>query len=211
MGTLFHFGDSYGTVGKQDTHFVGLISERIKYKFNSRGVISGGSNEMILNKLLSCVMDIKRGDILFFNLSFFVRGSYYDKDMGEVMSTNRYYNDRELNNTRNFRKDYIMDIITHQLDYNEDYNRRLFFQFDTIFKQLHLMGVHIYYIFIVENEWSNSLLEYGTKISFPTDFYTWLDDNEYHNQEECHYTRGVQENICDYVMEQMKTHTKQLI
>ena len=204
MGTLYHFGDSYAAVGSTDKHFVNHITERINYKHNGNGIISGGSNEMILNKLLYNIMYIKEGDILFFNFSFFVRGCYYDREENKVMSTNYYYNDRSITYEFNTQKDYIIDIITHQLDHNEDYNRRLFHQFNTIFKQLHLMGVHIYYIFIVENEWSNTLLNYGNKITFPTDFYTWLDDNGYHNQEECHYTRGIQENICDYVMGQMK-------
>ena len=202
MGTLYHFGDSYGTSSITDKHFVQHICENINYVYNDK-VLPGGSNEMILNKLLSCVMDIKKGDILFFNFSFFVRGSYYDKEKGKVISTNSYYNDIDVTHTLNTQKDYIIDIITHQLDYNEDYNRRLFHQFNTLFKQLNHMGIPINYMFIVENEWSNTLLNYGTKITFPTDFHTWLDDNGYHNQEECHYTRGVQGHICDYVMEQM--------
>jgi hypothetical protein len=202
MGTIYHFGDSYGTVGKlQNKHFVEYISERINYDYNMSGTIPGGSNEMILNKLLSYLMDIQKGDMLFFNFSFFVRGSYYDRDMGEVVSTNFYYN--ETSYTLDAKKDYVIDIITHQIDYNEDYNRRLFHQFNIIFKQLHLRDIPIYYIFIVENEWSDTLLNYGTKITFPTDFLTWLNHNDYHKGEECHYTRGIQENICDYVMEQL--------
>jgi hypothetical protein len=203
MNTLHHFGDSYADVIIPNTHFVCLISQQLKYNYKGEGKIPGGSNEMILNRLLYNMMDIKEGDILFFNFSFFVRGSYYDRDKKKVMSTNYYYND--VNSTFSFEppKEYIMDILTHQLDYNEDYNRRLFHQFNTIFERLHHMGVQIYYIFIVENEWSDSLLDYGTKITFPTDFSSWLDTNGYHDQEECHYSRGVQGNICDYVMEQI--------
>lgn len=203
MRTIFHYGDSYATVNETSKHFITLIAEKLKYNVDGNGTVPGGSNEMILNKLLSNILKIKRGDILFFNFSFFVRGSYYDKETGQVMSTNRYYNDMELTNTLNPRKDYIMDIINYQLDNNEDYNRRIFYQFDIIFKELQLMGVKIYYIFIVENEWSNSLLQYGTKITFPIDFYTWLNQNEYHNEEDCHYTLGVQGYICDYIMEQL--------
>jgi hypothetical protein len=204
MGTLYHFGDSYGTVGSHDKHFVNLISERMD-NINYNNQVTGGlSNEQILTKLLSCVMNIQKGDMLFFNFSFFVRGCYYDRELGELKSTNYYYNDISKFRIINTEKDYIMDIVTYQLDYNEDYNRRVFNQFNTIFEQLHLMDIPIYYIFIVENEWSDTLLKYGNKISFPTDFYTWLDDNDYHRQEECHYTRGIQENIYHYVMGQMK-------
>ena len=203
MGTIFHFGDSYAGVGKVDKHFVKHIAKKINYTYNGIGHIPGGSNEMILSKLLSCVMDIKKGDILFFNFSFFTRGSYYDKDLKKIMSTNYYYNDMDDQITLRDDKDYIMDIISYQMDNNEDYNRRLFHQFNILFKHLHLKGISIYYIFIRENEWSNFLLQYGIKINFSTDFHTWLKDNEYHNEEEVHYTRGVQEHICDYVMGQM--------
>jgi len=204
MSTLFHFGDSYGGTGMIDTHFVKQISKKLDlgyYCFN--GVLPGASNEQILTNLLTHIMNIQKGDMLFFNFSFFVRGCYYDREENKVMSTNYYYNDRDTTYTLSTQKDYVIDIITHQLDYNEDYNRRLFFQFDTIFKQLHLMGIPINYIFIVENEWSDTLLNYGNKITFPKDFCTWLDDNGYHNQEECHYTRGIQGIICDYVMGQL--------
>jgi hypothetical protein len=207
MGTLYHFGDSYGAVGEQDIHFVTLISGRMGNIKYSNQVTGGLSNEQILTKLLSCVMNIQKGDMLFFNFSFFTRGCYYDREMNRIMSTNSIYNDSSLvyvkDKSNRAEHDYVIDIINHQLDHNEDYNRRLFHQFDAIFKQLHLMNILIYYIFIVENEWSDTLLNYGNKISFPTDFNTWLDDNDYHNQEECHYTQGIQEHICDYVMGQM--------
>ena len=211
MNTMYHFGDSYGTMGSTNKHFVNLIGDRLKYVYNGLGVVPGGSNEMILNRLLFTMMKIKKGDMLFFNFSFFVRGSYFDREQNKVMSTNRYYHDKKLNHTDNFREDYVMDIVIHQLDHNEDYNRRLFHQFNTIFEQLNLMGVYINYICIVENEWSDSLMNYGTKITFPTDFYGWLDTNKYHNQEECHYTRGVQDKICDYMMNQVKNNYSKLI
>lgn len=204
MRTLYHFGDSYATVSPMNKHFIRLISEQLKCHYDTRGIFPGGSNELILNRLLSSMMDIKSGDILFFNFSFFVRGSYYNRDKKKVMSTNYYYNDTESTFGFELPEEYIMDIITHQLDYNEDYNRRIFYLFNTIFEQLHLRGVKIFYIFIVENEWSDSLLDYGTKITFPTDFNDWLDSNGYHNQEECHYTRGIQGDIFDYVMGQIK-------
>ena len=206
MGTLYHFGDSYGGVGDHDKHFVKHISERINYDFSNQ-VQSGSANEEILTRLLSCIMDIKEGDMLFFNFSFFIRGCYYNRKMNRIMATNSIYNDSysyyEINRPIETKDDYIIDIINYQLDNNEDYNRRLFFQFDAIFKQLRHRNIPIYYIFIVENEWSNTLLNYGTKITFPLHFSKWLDDNGYHNQEECHYTRGIQENICDYVMKQL--------
>lgn len=203
MSRIFHFGDSYAGTGMIDKHFVHHISKKINYTYCGEGVLPGGSNEQILSKLLYYLMNFKEGDIVFINFSFFTRGCYYDKEIGKIMSTNYYYNDVYGDfKTEDYQK-YIMDIISYQLDNNEDYNRRLFYQFDTIFKQLHRMNIPVNYIFIVENEWSDTLLNYGNKISFSTDFYTWLDSNGYHNQEEGHYTRGIQENICDYVIPQL--------
>ena len=202
MGTLYHFGDSYGSTGMIDKHYIQDISEIINNTYCSE-ITPGSSNEQILTKLLSTIMDIKEGDTLFFNFSFFTRGCYYNREMDKVMSTNYFYNDIDTTYTLTTQKEYIIDIISYQLDNNEDYNRRLFFQFDTLFKQLHLRNIPIYYIFIRENEWSNSLLNYGNKISFPTDFHTWLNNNGYHNNQECHYTLGVQPIIRDYIMKQV--------
>ena len=209
MGRLFHFGDSYGTTGMIDKHYIQDISERINHKYIYE-VVPGSSNEEILTKLLSSIMDIKEGDILFFNFSFFTRGCYYDREESKIISTNYFYNDSDKDFTIGDHKDYIIDIISYQLDNNEDYNRRLFFQFDTIFKQLHRRNIPINYIFIRENEWSNSLLNYGTKISFSPDFYTWLNDNGYHNNQECHYTLGVQPIIRDYIMKQFIHSTDEI-
>jgi hypothetical protein len=215
MGTIHHFGDSYASTGREDKHFVELLSNRMGYDFKMINTTKpGSSNELMLNNLLYKIFEIKDNDILFFNFSFFTRGCYYDKDHKEMRSTNSFYSDGPYGHKDIFNCDhqYIRDIITYQLDCSEDYNRRLFHQFNTLFEQLHKRNILIYYIFIEETPWCNELLGYGNKITFENGFINWLHSNGYHNEEECHYTRGVQGIICNYVMEQIKNnHSPKLI
>jgi hypothetical protein len=98
---------------------------------------------------------------------------------------------------------YIRDVITYQIDCNEDYNRRLFHQFDTLFEQLYKRNIVVNYIFNEETPWCDELLKYGNKIKFDNGFVNWLYSKDYHKEEECHYTRGVQELIYDEIIKQM--------
>lgn len=209
MGTLYHYGDSYATTGNCDIHFVKELANRMKYNYIAIGTVPGGSNEQILSKLLSQVMDIKKGDMLFFNFSFFTRGSYYDRELGKIASTNSIYNenDRRLDISAG----YIMDIVSYQLDYNEDYNRRLFHQYDILFQELNRRRIPVYYIFIERTEFSDGLLEGGYEIKFPGSFYEWLSDNGYNKEQCCHYTQGVQGIICDYVVDKISEDKKKLL
>jgi hypothetical protein len=202
MGKIFHFGDSYATTYDGDNHFVSEFSDRLNYSYGGLGIIPGGSNEQILSKLLMQIIDIKEGDMLFFNFSFFSRGCYYDRDVAQIVSTNMVYNGegKKIDTI----KDYIRDIINYQIDYNEDYNRRLFYQFEIIFRGLHDRGIPVYYIFIEDTGWSDSLLKYGYNIKFPNGFGNWLKSSGYHKNQSCHYTWGVQGIICDYVVDYIK-------
>lgn len=204
MKNLYHFGDSYGSTGFYDTHFVSLLSKKYGYNYVVNWNRDGASNELMLNNLLYKIFDIKDGDMLFFNFSFFVRGCYYDFEKREIKSTNTFYSDGPNENGRIFKcNQYIKDIITYQLDCNEDYNRRLFHQFDAIFEQLYKRNIVVNYIFNEETPWCDELLKYGNKIKFDNGFVKWLYSMDYHKEEECHYTRGVQELLCDEVSKQM--------
>lgn len=203
MNTLYHFGDSYGTVGAEPSkHFVQLISETLNYNYKHESV-GGSSNDQIFNKFLKFIYEFKSGDMIFFNFSFFVRGSYYDKEEKKIMSTNYIVNDidKKITSEGIVGKEYLYGILNYQLDCVEDYNRKVFDRFDTIFKLLSEMNISIYYIFIENSEWSDELLNYGTNIKFENGFYNWLHRMGYHNHEECHYTKGIQGNIRDYIIE----------
>ena len=206
MKNIHHFGDSYASTGRHDKHFVKILAERNGYNYKMINTTKPGScNELMLNNLLYKIFEIEDGDILFFNFSFFVRGCYYDKEYKQIISTNSYYNDGPdgKGDIFNCEHQYIRDIITYQLDCSEDYNRRLFHQFDAIFEQLYKRNVIVNYIFNVESPWCDELLKYGNKIKFDNGFVNWLHSKDYHKEEECHYTQGVQELIYDEVIKQI--------
>ena len=205
MKNVHHFGDSYASTGSNDKHFVKILAEKNGYNYKMINTIKpGSSNELMLNNLLYKIFEIEDGDILFFNFSFFVRGCYYDKEKKEIQSTNSYYNDGPNENGRISKCDqYIRDVVTYQLDCSEDYNRRLFHQFDALFEQLYKRNIVVNYIFNEETSWCNELLKYGNKIKFNNGFVNWLYSKDYHKEEECHYTRGVQELIYDEIIKQM--------
>jgi hypothetical protein len=205
MNNIHHFGDSYASTGPYDKHFVKILSEKNGYNYKMIDTIKpGSSNELMLNNLLYKIFEIEDGDILFFNFSFFVRGCYYDKEKKEIQSTNSYYCDGPNEYGHISKCDqYIRDVITYQIDCNEDYNRRLFHQFDTLFEQLYKRNIVVNYIFNEETPWCDELLKYGNKIKFDNGFVNWLYSKDYHKEEECHYTRGVQELIYDEIIKQM--------
>ncbi len=69
--------------------------------------------------------------------------------------------------------------------------------FDLLVKR----NIKIYYIFNENTEFSDDLLKNGFNIKFPTGFCNWLHQMDYHKEEDCHYTKGVQPNICDHIIE----------
>lgn len=215
MNKIHHFGDSYGGVMYPSIHFVELISEKLGYKYiwNCNG---GSSNEMIFSKLLNKIYKFESNDILFLNFSFFIRGSYYDKDTKEIMSTNRFVSEHTEGNTYGkiqkqfYEKDmeFMSGVISYILEYNEDYNRKLFEKFDIIFKLLLEKKISVFYIFNENCNFSDDLLKYGTHIKFNDGFCNWLTKMGYHNQEDCHYTLGIQPNIMEHVFNEMKKSIK---
>ena len=205
MNNIHHFGDSYASTGIRDKHFVKILAEKNGYNYKMINTVKpGASNELMLNNLLYKIFEIQDGDVLFFNFSFFVRGCYYDKEKKEIQSTNSYYCDGPNSHGHISKCDqYIRDVITYQIDCYEDYNRRLFHQFDVLFEQLYKRNIVVNYIFNEETSWCNELLKYGNKIKFNNGFVNWLYSKDYHKEEECHYTRGVQELIYDEIIKQM--------
>ena len=209
MNKIHHFGDSYGGVTAEGSkHFVRLISEKLGYGYENNSV-GGSSNEMIFSKLLKSIYRFEPGDMLFFNFSFFIRGSYYDMDNKEVMSTNRYVSEQsgsEMYGKKNpvylemERLEYMSGVISYILDYNEDYNRKLFEKFNILFELLTKKNVTIYYIYNENCDFSDDLLKYGNHIRFSSGFCNWLTEMGYHNGEDCHYTFGVQPDIMEHVL-----------
>jgi len=207
---IYHFGDSYGGVKDENKHFVRLISEKLGHKYEN-SCVGGSSNDMIFSELLKNIYRFKPGDMLFFNFSFFIRGSYYDLDNKEVMSTNKYVSEQSSQTMYGKlqpkfiemdRLEYMSGVISYILDYNEDYNRKLFEKFNILFELLTKKNVTIYYIFNENSDFSDDLLNYGNHIKFDNGFCNWLTEMGYHKGEDCHYTFGVQPFIMEYVLNQ---------
>lgn len=208
MNSLYHFGDSYATVKYYDDnkHFCHHIANELnlEYCFDAFG---GLSNELIFDRILNRLNDFKEGDVIFVNFSFFVRGCYYDKKSKDIKSTNTLYNEiynNKIYNTKLYNReilnDGVVDLIKYYLNNTIDYNVRIFKLIDSVFKFLNENGVLIFYIFIEEFEWSDFLLKNGTNISFTNGFYKWLQKNNFHNEEDIHYTVGIQPMLSDVIL-----------
>jgi len=156
--------------------------------------MGGSSNELIFTRFLQNIYNFNDGDVIFFNFSFFIRGTYYDKDKKEILSSNFFINET----LKKYRKidlvgiEYVMDVFNYIIHCSEDYNRKVFDKFNVVFELLVKRNISIYYIFNENSEFSNDLLDYGTNIKFPTGFCNWLHENDYNREEECHYTQGIQ-------------------
>jgi hypothetical protein len=217
MNKIYHFGDSYGCVRTENKHFVQLMSEKLGYGYEWN-CVGGSSNEMIFSKLLKNIYRFESGDMLFFNFSFFIRGSYYDMDNKEVMSTNQYVSENILNHgeiTGGFfkidRLEYMSGVLSYILDYNQDYNRKLFENFNILFELLTKKNITIYYIYNENSDFSDDLLKYGNHIKFDNGFCNWLTEMGYHNLEDGHYTLGVQPNIMEHVLNKCPELNKKLL
>ena len=202
MNKLYHFGDSYSVVFENSKHYVKLLSEKLDLKYGHFGR-GGSSNEQILTRFLSNIFEFKAKDVLFFNFSYFVRGTYYDKEKKEILSSNYFVNDISKR-YRDFDLkglEYVMGVFDYHIKNIEDYNRKVFDKFDVVFETLNKRGVKIYYQFIENSEFSDDLLKYGTNIKIPGGFYNWLRQMDYHREEDGHYSKDVQNNILDYIIE----------
>lgn len=201
MNKLYHFGDSYSNVKIGSKHYVNLLSEKLNLEYNHFGV-GGSSNELILNDFLGKIFEYRFGDVLFFNFSYFVRGTYYDKEKKKIMSSNYFvsdlskqYRDFDLKGL-----EYVMNVFDYQIKNMEDYNRKVFDKFDIVFELLINKGIKIYYQFIENSEFSDDLLKHGVNIKIDDGFYNWLCQMDYHKEEDGHYSKGVQSNILDYII-----------
>ena len=208
MNSLYHFGDSYATVKYYDNnkHFCHHIANELNLEYCFDG-LGGLSNELIFNIILSKLSEFKEKDVIFVNFSFFVRGCYYDKKIKQIKSTNTLYNemyDNKIYNKNIYKKEIInegaVDLVNYYLTNTIDYNIRLFTLIDNVFKFLVEKGINIFYIFVEEMDWSDGLLNYGINISFKDGFGNWLVKNNFHNEEDVHYTVGIQPMLCDVIL-----------
>ena len=214
MKTIHQFGDSYGEILYNNKirdyrikNFIELSAEQLGYMYNNKA-FSGYSNEMILNIILQNLNNIKEGDMIFINFSFFARGCWYDDVFNKIKSTNELY-DELNNNTMFFRKknENVVNLVEYYLNQTKDYNMRIFKLIDSILKYLKLKNIDIFYIFVDDSIWVNELLSVGTNIKFPDGFAKWLVKNNFGLEEESHYTKGIQPILCKTILDKTKNFT----
>jgi len=209
MQKIFHFGDSYGTIKYYDSNkiFCHHIADIIGFEFNTYA-FGGLSNEIIFKKILDNLQYYNQGDILFINFSFLSRGCYYDKIKKEIKSTNTLYNEiynNTIYNTRAYNKilkqnEGVLSLVEYYLNNPIDYNFRLFGLINPVFQYLESKDVSIFYIFAEEADYTDSLLHFGTNIKFKNGYVKWLLENGFHNEEDIHYSVGVQPMLADVIL-----------
>jgi hypothetical protein len=197
---IHHFGDSYTTVNdfmtqKPKDNFIEILAKKLDYKYQNLGYC-GGSNEMIFNILLKRADEIKQNQIIVVNFSFLTRGTYYDEQNNKIDATNTLYH--EIYNKKYFEKangdDKLLLMIDYFLNYHKDYNFRLFNLIDNFFKLLiKEKNIKIYYIHIDDMDYIDNLLTSGTRIKFEGGFGNWLKTNDFHKEEEGHYSKNIQD------------------
>jgi hypothetical protein len=213
--TIHHFGDSYATSGLA-THFVNLIANDIGINYCNYAKI-GDSNELIFQKILEKYNIFKKGDIVFINFSFVNRGCYYDYTLNKVMPSNNFYT--EIYDDIQYKwlesvneKEKINLLFDYYLKYDDDYNRRIFYLINTFLKSLiDEKEIKLYYIFIDNPTYINELLTVGTNINFENGFGKWLLSKKWHENENCHYTMGIQPELANIVLDKVSKFRTSII
>ena len=210
MKKLFHFGDSYGTVKYygDNKHFCHHIADSIEYKYIPAFTVGGASNEIIFRKILEQLHNYGEGDIIFVNFSFFSRGCFLNKVTNTIESTNVLFNelyDNEIINKKKYSRvleenEGVLSLVDYYVKNPLDYNFRLFKLINPLFEYLISKKISIFYIFIDESSYSDTLLTYGTNIKFENGFSNWLIKNNFHNNEDVHYSIGIQPMLANVIL-----------
>lgn len=246
MNSFWHFGDSFAYndfnlefTNTQYNNFGHIISKKLELDYQFRAV-GGYSNDDIFLSILKESNNFKEGDVLFINWSFFSRGSYvdvydsnhnlmqfkeYEFDLNQndflIKSTNHWFNenDMKLNEHQANFEDFISNykfMMDYILNYNFDYNLKLFHKIFTYLKTLDDKNIKIYNLFIRDSE---SLYHNDTKLkikfkehvgyflNFEPSYFDWLVDNEYKGEQEGHYSEGIQEILANHILYKMKNYT----
>jgi hypothetical protein len=219
MSNLYNFGDSYSGASAHFSkikHFTTHIADNIGYSYIMCGA-NGSSNEQILNTIINHLDQFKNGDVVFINFSFFARGCWYDKKSNKVNSTNIFYN--EVSSIKHFlltkkfgmsQSERIVCLLNYYLEHTEDYARRLFTLIDSTLKYIESLGVKVFYIFVDNESYSDNLLKYGTNIKFKNGFAKWLAEHNFHNENEGHYSKGIQPILSNAILKKTNNLDKNI-
>jgi len=200
MNTIHHFGDSYGDSNRAK-HFVEICAEKLNKKYLNN-CIGGSSNEIILRKIIEKLHIFEKNDIIFIQFSYLCRGAWYNEINNKIENTNFLYS--EHLNLRFFKKannnQKLLSLVNYYLTYTEDYNRRIFNIINILIKQLVDKGIFVYFIHIDDADYINYLLEYGFNINFENGFGKWLLFNNFHGEQDGHYTKYIQPMLSDIIL-----------
>lgn len=209
---LHHFGSSFAVVRKSK-NFGNYISDKLGIDYINYAKV-GCSNEEIFHSILDAYNDIIPNDIVLINFSFLNRSLMVTPD-GNFKSTNTLLNENNQTITSEglqlFRSD-IGDILNYFIKYNYDYNIKLFTSISKVLYNLEKNGIKIYYVFVKKEE-----LYYGNKsvnefnydsvaqyqLIFKPNYHQWLINNNWHNEEDIHYTNNIQKLLADEYIKRM--------
>lgn len=209
---FYHFGDSYARVSAvipDSKHFCNIIADQLDMEYIPYGV-NGIPNEIILKSVLENMYRFKKDDIVFINFSFFERGCFYNREVKKITPSTHFYNDiRKLWNTKHEKyEEYARPIVEYYVNNTEDYSRRIFDLFNLTLKHIDKLGVNIFYIFAGSSEYENELIDVGNCFKFPNGFSNWLIKNQFHKNQDNHYTLGIQPMFSDVIMRKTNNMNK---
>jgi len=202
--TLYHFGDSFSIAIGYDMSFGKKIADNYELRYVHLGV-GGDSNDQILQKIMKEQYQIKRGDVILINFSFLSRFLTVDEN-GTLISSARYFDDSQKWFTEDQLEyfNYDVTVLDYFLNNNYEYNIRLFSLINTFLSILVERGVTIYSVMIrKENLFKGKKIykieDYDLKLFneliFEPTYFDWLVNRGWKNEEEGHYTKGIQEEL----------------
>ena len=201
---LYHFGDSFSISTGTQENFGTKIAEY--YKLNYIHLGNGGdSNDQILEKIMKEQYQFKIGDIVLINFSFLSRFLTVDEN-GTLISSARYFDDSNRGFTGDQREYFNNDdtVLDYFLNNNYEYNIRLFSLINTFLSILVERGITIYSVMIRKEELYKGkkiykIEDYDLKLFneliFEPTYFDWLVNRGWKNEEEGHYTKGIQEEL----------------
>jgi hypothetical protein len=202
--TLYHFGDSFSISTGIQENFGKKIADNYELIYLHLGN-GGDSNDQILEKIMKEQYQIKRGDVVLINFSFLSRFLTVDEN-GTLISSARYFDDSNRGFTEHQREYFNYDdtVLDYFLNNNYEYNIRLFSLINTFLSILVERGITIYSVLIRKEELymgkkiykiEDYDLKLFNELIFEPTYFDWLVNRGWKNEEEGHYTKGIQEEL----------------
>lgn len=218
---LWHFGDSFGNSCEEEHHHIFKIAKRNNLYYHDC-ILTGKSNYMILNYIIQHMNKFKKGDLVYIHWSFFQRGEYIDDNM-DLQSTNVWYDETHKNlhsGSENLIFSHRNTILNYFLNFNFDSTVKLFdWLVKPILDYLEHKKITVINCFIEKDPLllngvelkDGSVIKLNNEITFgseetPLYFKKYLESREWRNEECCHYTNGIQEELSVIIENKIKKY-----